>query len=70
MLRISSAHGTWIFLILHLGLLDPEDEGIATLRNVGRYIPNDPVQIPQDLNLQQHLYQELKFHNVYHFYYN
>jgi len=29
------------------GLLDPEDEGITILRNVGNYLPNERVSHPR-----------------------
>jgi hypothetical protein len=34
---------------IHLGLLDPEEEGTTTLTNTGNYAPNNTVKHPRKL---------------------
>jgi hypothetical protein len=44
-------------------ILDPEGEGNYDVCNAGTTCPVTQHHIPEDLNLHQHCYENLKYHN-------
>jgi hypothetical protein len=51
-------------------MLDPDDESIRIIRNVGKYAPNVTASHPRQMNLQQRRSENIKRRNetqLFHF---